>query len=78
MEKEKLTGRTKAGAWAAVGGVLIAAMIMTTAPTLTRSADAANATDQKKPNIVVIWGDDRGGVPPAVRRGDDQQGTASD
>jgi arylsulfatase len=35
-------------------------MIMTTAPTVTRSADAANATDQKKPNIVVIWGDDIG------------------
>jgi arylsulfatase A-like enzyme len=60
MEKEKLTGRTKAGAWAAVGGVLTAAMIMTTAPTLTRSADAANATDQKKPNIVVIMADDVG------------------
>jgi arylsulfatase len=60
LEKEKLTGRTKAGAWAAVGGVLTAAMIMTTAPTLTRSADAANATDQKKPNIVVIMADDVG------------------
>jgi arylsulfatase len=35
-------------------------MIMTTAPTLTRSADAANATDQKKPNIVVIMADDVG------------------
>ena len=59
MDKEKLTGRTKAGAWAAVGGVLTAAMIMTTAPTLTRSADAANAAD-KKPNILIIWGDDIG------------------
>jgi arylsulfatase A-like enzyme len=59
MEKKKLTGRTKAGAWAAVGGVLTAAMIMTTAPTLTRSADAANAAD-KKPNIVVIMADDVG------------------
>jgi arylsulfatase len=60
MEKEKLTSKTKAGAWAAVGGVLTAAMIMTTAPALTRSADAANATEQKKPNIVIIWGDDIG------------------
>jgi arylsulfatase A-like enzyme len=58
MEKENLTSRTKAGAWAAVGGVLTAAMIMTTAPALTRSADAANAAD--KPNIVIIWGDDIG------------------
>jgi arylsulfatase A-like enzyme len=58
MEKENLSSRTKAGAWAAVGGVLTAAMIMTTAPALTRSADAANAAD--KPNILVIMGDDIG------------------
>jgi arylsulfatase A-like enzyme len=60
MEKEKLIGRTKAGVWAAVGGVLTAAMIMTTAPTLTSSTDAANAAEQMKPNIVVIMGDDIG------------------
>jgi arylsulfatase len=34
-------------------------MIMTTAPALTRSADAANVAD-KKPNILIIWGDDIG------------------
>jgi hypothetical protein len=58
MEKEKVTqvtSRTKAGAWAAVGGVLVAATIMTAAPPVTRSADAAD-----KPNIVFIMGDDIG------------------
>ena len=58
MDKEKAGIRKKAAAWAAVGGVLTAATIMSTAPALTKSAEAAQA--DKKPNILVIWGDDIG------------------
>jgi arylsulfatase len=58
MDKEKGTIRNKAAAWAAVGGVLTAATIMSTAPALTKSAEAAQP--DKKPNIVIIWGDDIG------------------
>jgi arylsulfatase len=43
----------RAGKWAAVGGVLSVAVVMSLG-----SATPANA--QKKPNIVVIWGDDIG------------------
>jgi arylsulfatase A-like enzyme len=58
MHEEKDTIRKKAAAWAAVGGVLTAATIMSTAPALTKKAEAAEPT--KKPNILVIFGDDIG------------------
>jgi arylsulfatase len=43
----------KAGAWVAVGTVLAAATIMTATPKKARA-------ETKKPNILVIWGDDIG------------------
>jgi arylsulfatase len=58
MSKQKITKRRKAAAWAAVGSVLTAATIMCTASALTKSAEAAQP--DKKPNIVIIWGDDIG------------------
>jgi arylsulfatase A-like enzyme len=58
MEKEKGMIRNKAAAWAVVGGVLTGATIMSTAPALTKTAEAAEPT--KKPNIVFIMGDDIG------------------
>jgi arylsulfatase len=58
MDKKKNTIRKKAAAWAAVGAVLTAATIMSTAPTLTKAAEAAQPA--KKPNILVIMSDDTG------------------
>jgi arylsulfatase A-like enzyme len=58
MDKEKGSTRNKAITWAAVGGVLTAATIMTTAATLTKTAKAAEPT--KKPNIILILCDDFG------------------
>ncbi|MRR59466.1 MAG: arylsulfatase, partial [Deltaproteobacteria bacterium] len=58
MDKDRSRIRRKAVAWAAVGGVLTAATIVGAAPVLTRTAEAAQPA--KKPNIVVIWGDDVG------------------
>jgi arylsulfatase A-like enzyme len=58
MDKEKGSIRNKAAAWAAVGGVLTAATIMSTAPALTKKAEAAEPTT--KPNIILIMGDDIG------------------
>jgi arylsulfatase A-like enzyme len=55
-KKQKLAKR--AVAWAAVGGVLSAAVIMSTAPALTKKAEAAGPTT--KPNIILIMGDDIG------------------
>ncbi len=50
--------RSKARMWAAVGGVLAMAVITTTAAVPAKAADAPKL--QKKPNILVIWGDDIG------------------
>jgi len=58
MDKDRSKIRRKAIAWAAVGSVLTAATIVGAAPILTKTAEAAQPT--KKPNIVVIWGDDIG------------------
>jgi arylsulfatase A-like enzyme len=58
MNEEKGSTRNKAIAWAAVGGVLTAATIMSTAPALTKKAEAAEPA--KKPNIILILSDDFG------------------
>ena len=51
---EKKVSLRKAGAWAAVGGVLAAGAVMCAAP------QKAEAQQAEKPNILVIWGDDIG------------------
>jgi arylsulfatase len=58
MEKRVPTKRSKARRWAAVGGVLAAATIMCAAPMAGKAAEAPSAA--KKPNILIIWGDDIG------------------
>jgi arylsulfatase len=58
MNEEKGSTRNKAAAWAAVGGVLTAATILSTAPALTKTANAAEPV--KKPNIILILSDDFG------------------
>jgi alkaline phosphatase len=55
--EQKGMKRSKAHLWAAVGGVLASALI-TTAAAPAKAADTREQT--KKPNIVVIWGDDIG------------------
>ncbi len=50
--------RSRARIWAAVGGVLAMAAITTSAAAPVKAADAPK--QQKKPNILVIWGDDIG------------------
>ena len=55
---------SKARMWVAVGGILAAATIMCTAPAQAaepaKQTATALATVGKKPNILVIWGDDIG------------------
>ena len=58
MEKRVPTKGSKARRWAAVGGVLAAATIMCAAPMAGKAAEAPKAA--KKPNILIIWGDDIG------------------
>jgi arylsulfatase len=58
MEKRVPPKRSKARRWAAVGGVLAAATIMCAAPMAGKAAEAPKAA--KKPNILIIWGDDIG------------------
>ena len=58
MEKRVPTKGSKARRWAAVGGVLAAATIMCVAPMAGQAAEAPKAA--KKPNILIIWGDDIG------------------
>jgi arylsulfatase A-like enzyme len=50
--------RNKAGMWAAVGGILAAAAMMTATVAPAQAADAPK--QQKQPNILVIMGDDIG------------------
>ena len=56
MNQQSGVRKKKAGMWAAVGGILAAAVITTAAVTPAKAADAPKK--QNKPNIVVIWGDD--------------------
>jgi arylsulfatase len=58
MEKRVPTKGSKARRWAAVGGVLAAATIMCAAPMAGKAAEAPKVA--KKPNILIIWGDDIG------------------
>jgi arylsulfatase len=50
--------KSKAGLWAAVGGILAAAVMTTATVTPVSAADAPK--QQKRPNILVIFGDDVG------------------
>lgn len=58
MAKKMNPKSMRAAAWAAVGGVLTAATIMTAQPAMAKSAHAA--THSKKPNILIIMSDDVG------------------
>jgi arylsulfatase A-like enzyme len=51
---QAFAGLRRAGAWAGVGSVLAAGMMMSAKPAQAQSAQT------KKPNIVIIWGDDIG------------------
>ncbi|SPQ00808.1 Arylsulfatase [Candidatus Sulfobium mesophilum] len=58
MEVKHTVGNSKARMWAAVGGILAAAAMTTAAVAPAKAADTP--TQSKKPNILVIWGDDIG------------------
>ena len=58
MNRQQTVRNSRAGLWVAVGGILAAAVIMTTAVAPANAADAPK--QQKKPNILVIMGDDIG------------------
>lgn len=58
MEVKHTVGNSRARMWAAVGGILAAAAMTTAAVAPAKAADTP--TQSKKPNILVIWGDDIG------------------
>jgi arylsulfatase len=58
MNQHLAVKSSKARMWAAVGGILALAAMTTTAVAPAKAADAPK--QQKKPNILIIWGDDIG------------------
>jgi arylsulfatase len=58
MNQHLAVKSSKARMWAAVGGILALAAMTTTAVAPAKAGDAPK--QQKKPNILIIWGDDIG------------------